>query len=394
MKKILLLAAAATMTATALAEVFPAASEIAGTDLTPAGFKFNTYDKEFVGVVPGTGGDWNPSAYWVRDNYIKEGKEVGDGVVFAIGPTYTGNEENVAKLQQGMKIVDLGGTAGKVLAINFAGSQFPDAYKKATGADLEIGECPIAYPILFWVFDPEVVGRHAGAADANLRVRFEMNLFHNTQSTTGEWWKCYATDDANNVRPQGSEDNAAPDILVNPAEFAYRWCEKDDSDPNDDSVWDEGDNGGKGEWNPTRWLVYEWDINLPALPDPEEADQNWGYSLRLKNEIPGGNKGEFTILLRNVQVYAPDDTDRDRVIQSRLRTWNNYTVGTPAGVESVVVNGETLTYSVNGGVATFSLPAKVYNLAGVLVAEGTSVNLSKGVYVAKAGAKAVKVLVK
>lgn len=394
MKKILLLAAAATMAASAMAEVFPAASEIDGTDLTPAGFKFNTYDKEFIGLVPGAGADWNPGAYWVRDNYIAEGKEVGDGVIFTIGPTYTSNEENTAKLQSGMKIVDLGGTTGKVLAINFAGSKFPEAYKKATGADLEIGECPVAYPILFWVFDPEVIGHYAGSETPNMRVRFEMSLFANTQSATGEWWKCYATDDANNVRPQGSDDNTAPDILVSPAEFAYRWCDKDETSPEDDSVWDDGENGGNGEWNPNRWLVYEWDMNLPALPDPEDADQNWGYSLRLKNEIPGGNKGEFTVLLRNVQVYAPNDEDRELFVQKRSRTWNNYTVGTPAGLNSVVADADNFTYSVNGGVATFSAPAKVYTLTGALVAEGTSVSLSQGVYVAKAGAKAVKLLVK
>lgn len=390
MKKILLLAAAPTMAATAMAEVFPAASEIDGTDLTPAGFKFNTYENEFIGLVPGAGADWNPSAYWIRDNYIAQGKEIGDGVIFTIGPTYTGNAENTAKLQEGMKIIDLGGTTGKVLAINFAGSTFPDAYKKATGADLEIGEAPVAYPILFWVFDPKVVGHYAGSDTPNMRIRFEMSLYHNNQSTTGEWWKCYSTDDANNVR----DDNTAPDILVDPAEFAYRWCEKDPSDPNDDSLWNEGENAGNGEWNPTRWLVYEFDFNLPALPDPEEADQNWGYSLRLKNEIPGGNKGEFTVLLRNVQAYAPNDANRELFVNKRSRTWNTYTVGTPAGLNSVVANGAKFTYSVNGGVATFSAPAQVYTLTGALVAEGTSVNLSKGVYVAKSGATAVKVLVK
>ena len=63
-----------------------------------------------------------------------------------------------------------------------------------------------------------------------------------------------------------------------------------------------------------------------------------------------------------------------------------------AGVDGIDADGVNVT--VAGGVITSSVAAKVYNLAGVLVGEGTSVKVPAGVYVVKAGAKVVKVLAK
>lgn len=379
-----------------MAEVFPAAAPVgAGTDLTPAGYKFNSYDKEFIGFVCSSQMNWNMNVLYVRDNFIVPGTSMGDGHVIAGGPLFNGNQEQVDNLNTAAKIVDFGGTTGKVLAINYGQSGFAEKYKELTGADLEIGSVPGNYSLFFWHLDPQTVLPFAGD-DKNMpvRVRIEWNVFHTTQSSSNPFVKVYANDDSNNVRPMGMDDNMAPDIEVKPAEFAYRWCEKDETTPDDDAVWDDGDNGANGEWNPNRWMVYEWDIDFAAAGE----ENPWEYAPRLKMEVPGANMGEggATLLIRSINVYAPDDTERTRIYKQRPRTWNFYTTGAPAegGVEEIAIKGTELTYSVAGSTVTFSAPAKVYTLAGALVAEGTTATLAQGIYVAQAGGKAVKFIVK
>ena len=63
-----------------------------------------------------------------------------------------------------------------------------------------------------------------------------------------------------------------------------------------------------------------------------------------------------------------------------------------SGVEGIDADGVNVT--VAGGVISSSVAAKVYNMAGVLVGEGTIVKVPAGVYVVKARAKVVKVLAK
>lgn len=398
MKKVLLFAAAVSLAASAMAEVFPAAAPVNGEDITPAGYKFNTYGKDFIGYSIAEGLlNWNMSVNWYKDHYVVPDKSIEDGLILVTGPVYNNNAENTAKLEAATKIIDLGGTCGKVLCINFAGSTFPQQYKSVTGNDLEIGEVPGSFPLLFWHFDHKLVQKYVGQKkdDADympLRLRIEMSLYANSQSSQGEYWKAYVNDDQNNVRPAGKDDNTAPDILVNPAEFAYRWCEKSDDpqDAEDDAIWDEGPNAGAGEWNPTRWLVYEWDLNVADIENEGDPFQT---NIRIKNEIPGGNLGNFAILIRNIELYVPEDVNREYVYAKRLRTWNTYTVGEDSGIKAVDAESDC-TFNVSGNTVNFSAPAQVYTLAGTLAAEGTNVTLSKGLYVAKCGTKAVKVLVK
>ncbi|MBD5234062.1 MAG: hypothetical protein HDS65_07795 [Bacteroidales bacterium] len=400
MKKALLLAAAASMAFSATAEVFPKASEMDGEDISPAGYLFNSYDKEFIGytytedILP-----WNMNANWYCKNYVQQGKTIGEGVILVTGGQVYNKEENIKVLEKASKIVDLGGTVGKVLCINFAGSEFPAKYEEITGKSLEIGEAlPNGWPVLFWQFDHTLLMDYLhstldGEDYMPLRVRVELSIFANNQSSTGNYWKAYVMDDQGEVRPGKKKDNEAPDILVNPEEFAYRWCEVDESDPDDDSIYDAGANAGAGEWNPNRWLVYEWDINVGGSG---EDGSDFTTNIRLKNEIPGGSLGGFSVLIRSLNLYIPENLHRDYIYKARPRTWNFYTAGDTGsnGVEGVTVAEDALSYTVNGSTVSFNTPAKVYTIAGAYAGEGTEVNLSKGIYVAHAAGKAVKFVVK
>ncbi len=272
-----------------------------GVNLTPAAYQFNTYDKPFIGFTC-TDLDiynWNLAVYHIKD-FLYEGGEIGDGYIPVSAPTFCGtkNQENVDLLNQASGIIDLGGEIGKVLAINYQGSGFAEEYHSLTGNELPLGEAPAAYTLPFFVFDPVTLEAYAGL-DKNmpLRVRIECNVF-SQEWVEGDAFRAYVMDDQNNVRPGGGDDNEAPDIMVNPAEF------KDGS-----------------SWNPNKWLVYEWDIDLADI----EEFIPFGWVPKLKMEIQ--NPEGCAILFRNIQLYAPEDTDRERIYKRRLRTWNTYTVG-------------------------------------------------------------------
>ena len=67
----------------------------------------------------------------------------------------------------------------------------------------------------------------------------------------------------------------------------------------------------------------------------------------------------------------------------------------PSAVENVAAKADAFNaYAANGTIYA-TAPAKVYNLAGALVGTAdNTLNVAAGVYVVKAGSKAVKVLVK
>lgn len=400
MKKILLLAAAACMAASMSAEVFPQAVAMSGEDITPAGYKFNTYDKEFIGA-PNINGTfqampWQLGNDWYLTYSSADGFEFGDGLIGLSCPPYTGPQykpENFDAFNAGTKIVDLGGTCGKVLAMNFAGSNFPAAYKNITGQDLEIGEVVAANTVMNFWMNPAVVSRYAGiqrdGADyMPMRARVEMNIYTPLPANTIGSVKAFMQNDNGNVLPVKKDDNLATDILVAPFEFAYRWCEKDETSPDDDSVWDEGETSAT--WNPNRWLVYEWDFNAPDIENEGDPFCN----VKMKMEMPGAGSGGITVLIRSINIYVPENANREYVYKQRPRTWNFYTTGAVEGVKTIATPDEAVKYSINGNSVNFSAPAKVYTISGALVAEGTNMNLAKGVYVALCGTKAVKLLVK
>jgi hypothetical protein len=400
MKKFLLsIAACSAMSAFAwdnpyLSTLFPVAGDIDGADATPAGLKFNTYNGDFIGFHPTDHGsaNWNCANHIVNESK-KEGVDFTNGYAFIGGPNFNANAANTEEFNKSCKIIDLGGTCGKVLAITFKGSEFNSVAKEITGVDYGLVDySTVAFPLFYWVPNPDVMKSYAKGGDTKtLRVRIEANIY-SKEPGASEIFKAYVNDDENNVQPNG--DNAASDILMTEAEFAKRWCDTDEAQKDDDmaqepSVWDDG----TPVWYPNRWLVYEFDFGMAQGSD----DGDWNYAPKIKMEVPGGGSyTDFAILIRNIQFYEPTG-GCDIVTATRKRTYNNYTLGAPStgGVSDVAVeNGAALEVSVNGGIASFSENAVVYNFAGARVGAGRNVALAKGVYVANANGKAVKFVVR
>lgn len=98
------------------------------------------------------------------------------------------------------------------------------------------------------------------------------------------------------------------------------------------------------------------------------------------------------------QVVIPTDFSKKYNVEVFVSLYSNKVELYPvkfvdaAGVDGIAADGVNVT--VSNGVIASSVAAKVYNLAGVLVGEGTSVAVPAGVYVVKAGATVVKVLAK
>jgi hypothetical protein len=324
---------------------------------------------------------------------MKDGVDFSNGYAFIGGPAFNDNADAVATFNKSCKIIDLGGTCGKVLAVTFKGSEFNSVAQEITGNDYGLVDySDNVFPIFYWVPNPEVMKAYAkGGDNKTLRVRIEANIYSKSPSTSAEIFKAYVNDDENNVQPV--TDNEAPDILITEAEFAKRWCDTDEAEFDEDvasepSVWDDGD----VVWYPNRWLVYEFDFGVAA----QEGDE-WNYAPKIKMEVPGGNSyNDFAILFRNIQFYEPA-SGCDIATKTRSRKYNNYTLGAVDnnGVHNVALdNNSKLEVSVNGNIASFSENATVYNFAGARVAAGRNVSLANGVYVANANGKAVKFVVR
>jgi len=227
MRKVLLsLAACTAMSAFAwdnpnLSQLFPVAGDIDGTDATPAAFKFNSYNGEFVGFHPTDHGSrpWNCANHIVLES-MKDGVDFSNGYAFIGGPAFNDNADAVATFNKSCKIIDLGGTCGKVLAVTFKGSEFNSVAQEITGNDYGLVDySDNVFPIFYWVPNPEVMKAYAkGGDNKTLRVRIEANIYSKSPSTSAEIFKAYVNDDENNVQPV--TDNEAPDILITEAEFA------------------------------------------------------------------------------------------------------------------------------------------------------------------------------
>lgn len=395
MKKILLSASVAALATSAWAAdlVHPTAEKPIGEDITPAAFNYNTYEKDFHGFVTGTGADWNLPNHWMLDNVLNGNIAYGDGIAVA---TMGGaaNDDITKTLNEGVSVVDFGGTLGKALVMDFSSGNFAPAFKTATGFDITTKENGAhGYYTLYWLLDAQRIAPIANKDLNNLRLRITCNVYRPTASGSYAF-KVFANDDENNPR---NDSHIAQGIEIHPNEFVYTWSEKDDETPDDAAIWDEGIGGKDGTWNPNRWMVYEFDFSASAN---ENADyKEYAFCPKLKFEFPaewGGNGA--TLLIRSIEVYKHDGTATDAAPSTRKRTWETFTIDpNSAGVAAIGAEIDDIQYTVNGNEVTFSTDAEVYTISGAKVASATAglpVVLKSGFYVANASGKGVKFAIK
>lgn len=336
-----------------------------GIDITPSQYKYNdravgqeTIQKFYTGANPD---------YSVLRNTIVEG--YNNGYLFVAGGQFGNTKQTYATdLQAGTSIVDLGGEAGKVLCVNGVNSKFNDTYSmdypKCTGG--------LNWFNFDWCTDPENTPTGGSATAPNIRVSVVVNIYSNSPSAANAVInKAYVQSCQNGVLPTGS--NSDSDVEVYSGDFVETY---DDGEP----VLDDDENM---IYDPTKWMVYEWDTYCPEADkndDGTTASVNVYAPIRVKMEMNAGNLASSTMFIKEVKFTKLEDNS-DPIIGKRVKTFKTYKVD-PQKVATAIAG--TAADNTNA-------PKQVYTIDGKRV---NANSLAKGIYVVKQGTKTAKYVVK
>lgn len=367
MKKVLLLAAVALMGSTNL---------MAQEDVTPAAYKFFQAN-ELCPIYPKGVHGANLQQVWDETGKaislpagqqwtILEGdKYFSDGLLI-IGGGQFGNPANqhYENFKAGLQLVDLGGEIGKCFTFNGVTSNVVEALKAATGNDYDITAKGSAgnWGNMNFFMDP----RNTPFTKLNkIEVKITYNVYANAYSNSANA--------INNIQPKTIENGMRPsDSALAPWTAADNWIEDPDTE---EFVWD-----------PSRWCEYTF---VTDAPDGSEESKSY-LPMRMALNFPG-SLNNMTIFIREIKFTAV--SAETPVTINATKEFITLRPGMPAGVKGIEV-ADDFTFSVNGNTVSFSADAEVFNMAGAKVAQGREVSLAKGLYIARTGAKAVKVLVK
>ncbi|MBR6455760.1 MAG: hypothetical protein IKS72_02350, partial [Prevotella sp.] len=282
----------------AVSAMFAANVSAQGVDITPEGFKYSEMEV----------GPFRPDGYYMGANlqYVGRGQvpftnEDGTGILDELGrkglflfcgiaPSETAFETlKPEDFIAGMSIVDLGGEVGKVLAISGVNSKINEAMQNAfegyTGT-LPLATAEHSVWNLNWTSDPDNTPLTDGTD--NFRMRFVVNVFANEFSESKDIIAAtYNSTAGRKVVPE-NVNTIAPHVKS--GEFIAL---DEDGDP-------EVDAEGNSVWDPTKWLVYEFDTNAPTV----EA-----IPIRMKMEIAAAEWHNATVFIKEIKFFQLSGED-------------------------------------------------------------------------------------
>lgn len=355
MKKTLLFAAA-------LLVAFPIFAQEEMEDITPSGYDYANAPVGLVDIPVGYNTANPPTPY---DNVINT--YYNNGLFFVVGGQMVEGANYIDRIRPGVSIVDLGGEVGHVLCVSGYQSKVNETYKTLYDVDLNIPQCTGAlnWFNFSWFTDKDNTPINGTATAPNIRCRIVMNICSNAVGEADNVIdKVYMMNKQGNVVSTTDEFNAERSS-VNSAEFAEY---DDEGEPVEDEE-------GNYVYDPTRWLIYEFDFHCPGI----DKDGNYAHPVRLKMEMNAGNLNHSTMFIKEVKFFKLN-SNPSPILMTRSHTYKKL-------VPSFDVS------SVSQTAATRNENTQVYNLAGVRVGNTTE-GLAPGVYIGKQGGKAVKFLVK
>ena len=328
MKKSLLLAVAAMMSVGAVAQNLD-------NNITPKNYYYNDV-KEFSYANFSHGA--NPSA----PAWAMVSEKWADGAVLIQGGQYNPGQPNVASLQAGTGLVNLGGEVGQVLAVSGQNSKINDVLKELypeLDVNVPLASGGLNWFNFNWFMDPNTTpklphGQKGFVNGESIRVRITLSCFGNTLGETNNIVNtCYTSDNQNNVQPGG--DNTAPGVAVTSGDF----CKLDaDGEP-------EVDENENLVWDPTKWMVYEFDTY--CIADDENGTQ---YApLRVKMEMNGGNLANGTIFIKSVEFFHATENE-GAAANVRLKSFKTLEMGGATAVNAITADkaGDGAIYDLMG----------------------------------------------
>lgn len=329
-------------------------------DVTPSKYKYA--DKE-VGQEAIDGFVTGANIAAPCDKLIEE--KYNNGMLIVAGGQFGNTAQPYAKdLQAGTSIVDLGGEVGKVLCINGKNSKFNETY------NVKFPQCTgtLNWFNFNWFMDPKntptISGKEVSDATRNIRVRVVLNVYSNKPGAADNIINsAYMVSNQGNMMPANSKE--AEGVAITTGEFIKTYIE--DGQP------EEGPNG-EYIYDPTKWMVYEWDTYCPT-----PVDEQTGVPLRLKMEMNQGNLAGSTVFIKEVSFTKLADSSERIAGNARRKTIKTLKQAVATGISSINA-------SASNGVK------EIYTLNGTRVNAGTQ--LGQGLYIVKEGGKTTKMVIK
>ena len=355
MKKLLLLSAAL-LTATC------AFAQAEGTDVTPKNYKFNTATalpfctEGFLvetdhpsqgGNCPSTGG--KQAGVWENLEALGWASQYNEGLI--IDASAGQKQANFDNMMEGIQLVDLGGEVGQVFAFIGGNPNVLDYMKTYYLTDGQLDNAKAAKTgIAGWNFnvfsDPK---NTPTAADGFIRIRMVLNAFHCDYDNAGNVFNnIYMADNQGNNKITITEDNKVDDATAtNQPISAMAFTAIDENGAPVENEYD-----GGYTWDPSLWMVYEWDINVPA-PD---SNGLLGAPFRVKAIVPGSNAlNDVALFIKEISFTAYPGTPE--ILGTRQKTFVNYTPGKVQGISDAI--------------APVKEDGRIFNLQGIEVSNTT-----------------------
>lgn len=258
-------------------------------NLTPY-FDFNrqTEPIRFSAGVPG--GTFNMPLNWYNDNVMVDGSAIdaSHGILSLLGGPHNGSSEAVrAEVNQSVHLINLGGTAGTVWALDYKGSDF----RTACGYEARMEDRQSTQNVNNFVM--EFIPSHesfAGYEGKELRCRIEFCAYRKAGSAKAntEFFKAVMMNFNNSViSKHTSSQGIKTESFLNEA----------------------------NEFDATKWAVYDF---------PFTASENTKYLQYLKIEMSSGTLLDATILIRGIKFYDPENVSD---IPESVVTYKTYTAG-------------------------------------------------------------------
>lgn len=323
---------------------------LAQTDITPSGYNWNE-----TGKLPAISSTYikgsNPSApaftSWGGETEYDNGLIGIDGA--------NNDNFNPAAIIAGTSIVDLGGEVGKCLAIRGAKCEnVESAVKEATGSDVSIAKMSASttwFDLNFFT-DPSNTPTSSAlgsstelATDCYIHVKMVFNLYTDDQTSTQDYGgevanitNILCSSNQNGLKPQGGVTGGsiyAYNFFVPETEGEYAGYPAYDGD-------------GNAQWDPTRWMVYEFDTWAPQ----PEADGTSYTPLRVKLSCNGwDNFATETLFIKELSFTQCSGTPTVDCYTTASKTYETLSLGASEGIANAVN-------------ATENANAPKYNIAG------------------------------
>lgn len=293
MKKTLLFSA---MAALAMGATAQAVLE----DVTPAGYNFDNYEA----------GQPITMYYDTQSNAAVHGSwGLATGAYQALGGLkddalisihrYDGTDDSYATINKSITVEDFGGSLGKCLVINQAWAPF----EARSGATEKYGELPNGYssgtPVtnLYFFANPETIN-HGWSGNA-IRVRIVFNVCrrarHQASSGVKQVFSSWAfPNDAGVIYPAGDNEFAAS-VPVTGESFAM-WKDETRNVKDIPAIPELAEYNDPSypanyyQWNPDRFMVYEYDTYQPTEGEP----------IAIQMSIPTINS---TYLIKEIKIF-------------------------------------------------------------------------------------------